>query len=101
MVKDVVFVVLFSLLTSAFSLFLEMCMQEGNILWRYREFLNNLWDKKGWYILKPLGLCIYCYSPWIAIVMLYLYGDMDIIHYPLVFGMQYVWLEALLKILGK
>lgn len=76
LVKNVVVLpVIISLMTATLSMFLEETMQEGMILRRYRLFLLWLWihswrKRDRWIrkLLKPFGLCIYCYSTWIAIL---------------------------------
>ncbi len=80
-------IVLFSLGTGALSLFVQECMKKGMILGWYGEWLSDMWDavdRHTWYkysgksmfkakliqfLLKPLGMCIYCYGSWVFIVL--------------------------------
>lgn len=61
--------ILLGLGAGAFSLFLESCMQERMIFRRYRVWLERLAvrNKHFSYWLKPLGLCVYCFSEWVFI----------------------------------
>jgi len=61
-------------MVAALSLFIQKCMESGMIFRRYYLYLIHIyvqnWRKKDRYkrfLLKPIGLCIYCYSTWIAI----------------------------------
>jgi hypothetical protein len=48
-------------------------------------------------ILKPIGLCIYCYSTWVSIIFfLYTFGWNYIILFFI--GLNYLWIEILLKL---
>lgn len=69
--KDVIAIVLLSLGTGALSVFVEECKKEGMILHWYDKLLNYLWDNTKFpkWLLKPLGMCIYCYGSWLFIVL--------------------------------
>src|SRR5690554_6698596 len=59
---------IFAPLTAMLSLFIQACMEPKMILRRYYVLLNYLWiKKKSRWLLKPLGLCIYCFSSWVWI----------------------------------
>lgn len=51
--------------SALFSLFLDFCMNEGNILSWYYRLIQWLPD----WVNKPLGTCVYCFSSWIFIIM--------------------------------
>lgn len=60
--------------SALFSLTLQKWLEPGMILGKYGILLNLLWIKwrkkpNRWkrHILKPLGLCIYCFSEWVFI----------------------------------
>ena len=67
-------IVILSLLTVGLIKFIELCLSEQMIFWRWTVYLNYLWikwwrKKDRWKraFLKPLGLCQYCYGTWVAI----------------------------------
>lgn len=82
-------VFIISLLAATFSKFLEMTFQSGMIFRRYYLFLNLMWIKyrkkrKLRSLLKPMGLCIYCYSVWIYFFMYFICFYIDIF---IIFGL--------------
>jgi hypothetical protein len=101
----VVAVFIFSLLTAGLSLFILKCMEEGMIFRRWYLFLTYHWikwwrKKDRWKrkFLKVSGLCVYCYSTWVAIPFFFYFVSLNI---PLLFlfiGLNYLWIEILLKI---
>lgn len=67
-------IVILGLLTACLTMFIEHCMEREMIFRRWYLYLTYHWirtwrRKDRWkrYILKPLGLCHYCYGTWIAI----------------------------------
>lgn len=102
---DAVAVFIICLMIAGFILFLEMCMSPGMILRRYRLFLLRLWmlnwrrkDRYKRIILKPLGLCIYCYSTWVSIIsyfILYEHFSYDIL---LHIGLIYIFVSLGVKL---
>lgn len=121
--KDVILNVLFCLGTAGLSLFVQECMKKGMILGWYGEWLNSTWDtmdRAVWYkydfkatplqakivlfLLKPLGMCIYCFSSWVFIglflvTMVPFSGEMPIfIGLLLGLGFNYIWIKILEKI---
>lgn len=104
---EVVKLILICLGTGALSLLFQKCMEEGMIFRRYYLLLTSCWIK--WYrrkdrwkrnLLKPIGLCIYCYSTWLAIFsFLYYYGvKLEVF---LFIGMNYILIEFLLYLKRK
>jgi amino acid transporter len=96
-----VVLLLICLMTASLGLFLEECMNPNMILRRYYLWLTYHWiknwrKKDRWrrWLLKPLGLCVYCFSSWITIFF-YLYNfDLDLnIFFAL--GMNYLWLKII------
>jgi hypothetical protein len=65
------YAILLGIGSGAFALFLRSCMDERMIFRRYFLFLERIarsYPNLG-YWLKPLGLCIYCMSEWVFIVL--------------------------------
>ena len=67
-------IVILGLLTACLTMFIEHCMEREMIFRRWYLYLTYHWirtwrrkDRWKGYILKPLGLCHYCYGTWIAI----------------------------------
>lgn len=56
--------------SGAFALFLDSCMEEGMIFHFWYKLLDSAKSERLRYSLKPLGLCIYCMSEWVFIVLL-------------------------------
>ncbi len=56
--------------SALFSLFLDFCMGEGNIMDCYHRAISYL---PGW-AYKPLGGCLYCFSSWIFTGMFLLWS---------------------------
>jgi len=72
---------------------------------RYFLFLTLLWikwwrkkDRGKRFFLKPLGLCIYCYSTWIAIIFYLLFIGINP-HIFLFLGLNYLYIEIFMKYL--
>jgi hypothetical protein len=98
-----VVLLLLSLMTSALSLFIQDCMGPGMIarryyLWLIYHWMRNWRKKDRWrrWLLKPLGLCVYCQGAWIAIIA-YLYYFGPKIEIVFLLGMNYLWLKILQK----
>lgn len=54
------------------------------------------WRKKDrWkrHILKPLGLCEYCYNTWLSVITYFIFVSHNPILLFLYIGMSYIWLE--------
>lgn len=104
-VKGVVALIMFSLLTSSLSLFLWKCMESGMILRRYYLLLIYYWikwhrQKDRWkrYVLKPLGSCIYCSSTWLCIISALMFFNVKYYNYiPFAIGINYIFIEIGLK----
>ena len=67
-------IVMLGSLTASLTMFIDHCMEKEMIFRRWYLFLTYHWirtwrKKDRWkrYILKPLGLCHYCFGTWIAI----------------------------------
>ena len=91
----------------ALSLFIKKCMESGMIFHRYYLYLVLLWirnrKKKNRYkrnILKPLGLCVYCYNTWLSIFF-YLLFLSNVLMLPIFIGLTYIILEVFLKVISK
>ena len=52
------------------AIFLDNCMEDGNILSGYSRFLDTFPD----YLAKPLGKCIICMSFWLAVLTYMLFS---------------------------
>ena len=95
-------ILFYSLLVTGASLFLEKCLEPGNLLGRYYLLLVYLWRvvwhrkehhwKRFW--LKPFGLCVYCYSAHIAWITFFLFLELHWLYLPLFWGMQYLYLRT-------
>lgn len=57
--------------SGAFALFLDSCMDEGMIFHWWYKILDSVKSEELKYWCKPLGLCVYCLSEWVFIVLLY------------------------------
>jgi hypothetical protein len=62
------------IISALFSLFLVKCFEPNMIFRRYYLLLNYVWirnwrKKDRWkrFILKPFGLCVYCFGAWLTI----------------------------------
>lgn len=121
--KDVILNVLFCLGTAGLSLFVQECMKKGMIFQKYGDWLNNTWDsidRATWYkkrlqgimpikakiamfLLKPLGMCIYCFSSWVFIVLFTVKmlnipnQTFDFIGLLLGLGFNFAWVKILEK----
>jgi len=99
-------IIFISLLTAGFVLFIQKCFQKDMIFRRWYLLLVYLWmkwwrKKDRWKrkFLKPLGLCVYCMSPWVCTPFYFIFVSNNIFLLLLFIGMNYIWLELLLKIL--
>lgn len=106
-------IVLLSLMTAALSVFAEECMQSGMILRRYRLWLLWHWinmrhyQHRPWRVLRPLlkpaGLCIYCYGSWVYIVLFTAQADKytgfyeNLLYLSYGLGLNYVWIKIIEK----
>lgn len=57
-------------MTASFSLFLEFCIQDGNIFESYGKWIEKTSEKKKSYEywLKPIGGCVFCFGTWVYII---------------------------------
>lgn len=100
-VKKEVVLLLLSLMTASLSLFFQECMEPGMIFRRYYLWLTYHWIKnwrkkdrwKRW-LLKPLGMCVYCNGTWIAI-QFYLYNFGPGVNILLFIGLNYLWIKLI------
>jgi len=88
---------LYCLTIAGLGLFFQKCMEPNMIFRRYYLWLMLIWirnyrKKNRWkrWLLKPLGLCIYCNTTWIAILY-YLYKFKLNPELLLFIGLVYVW----------
>lgn len=97
-----------SLFTAGFALFLQMCYKPGHVFRRWYLWLTWVW-MKNWrredrwkrYAMKPLGLCPYCQTVWFHSFFFVVLTDAGVCWWMLSVGMNYLWLELLLKIVPK
>jgi len=97
--EEVVRLALLSLMISGLGLFFQECMEPNMIFRRYYLWLTYHWIKnwrkkdrwKRW-ILKPLGLCVYCNTTWIAIIFYFLTNGFNLLIFPFL-GMVFLWLK--------
>jgi len=99
--KEVVQLLLFCLTVGGFAMFLQKCYESQMILRRYYLFLNyhyiKNWQRDNRYkreILKPLGLCVYCQSTWIALITYPMLFNLDV-YYLLHLGGVYLTIKLL------
>ena len=66
-------------IAGCFTIFLDFCMEKGNIFEWYGNAMERLYDKGGiWeYISKPIGYCLYCYGTWICLFTAFFYAKLD------------------------
>jgi hypothetical protein len=87
--------ILFCIGTASFTLFLDMCMQEGMILHRYYLTIEKL----PMIIFKPLGGCSYCMGFWVFVLFFFsLRAETNIIELFLGAGINYVFIKFLEKL---
>lgn len=95
---------LYCLMIAGLGQFFQLCMHPNMIFRRYYLWLTLLWirnrrKKDRWkrWLLKPLGLCVYCNTTWIAIFYyVYAFGiNPEIL---LFIGLVFVWLKVLERI---
>lgn len=94
---------LYSLMVASLGLFFQECLEPGMIFRRYYLWLTYHWihnrhRKKRWkrWLLKPLGMCVYCHTTWLAIFY-YLFKFGPEVELLLFLGLVYVWLKLLKK----
>lgn len=64
--SQVLVVLFFACINSMLSLFLDYCIEEGNIFDFYSKWLDKELGSSWFY--KPLGGCVICANVWIAFV---------------------------------
>jgi len=58
-----------SFFTVCFSLFLDYCMEEGEVFEKYRPWLaKKLGTGRFAKLAKPLGECVVCMNSWISVL---------------------------------
>jgi len=94
-----------SLFTAGFALFLQMCYLPGHVFHRWYLLLQTVyirsWGRKDrWkrHLTKPLGLCPYCQTVWFHSFFFVVLTDAGLWWWMLSVGVNYLWLELLLKI---
>jgi len=105
--ENVIYFLFLGFLVPSLSMFILKCFDSGMIFRRYYVLLNYLWIKsrreplrKFRFLLKPMGLCVYCYNAWLSILVGLLFG-VGLLYMPLFVGFTYVVLEVYKKMLGK
>lgn len=96
-------ILLYCLAIAGLGLFFQECMKPNMIfrryyLWLLHHWIKNWRKKDRWrrWLLKPLGICVYCNTAYITIFFyLYKFGpDLEIF---LALGISYLWLKLLEK----
>lgn len=110
-----------SLATACLAWFIQYTLKPGEIFGRYGLWLNYHWihgrrnRKKGrpkrvfWtWLLKPMGLCIFCNSVWVGsafyVGACYLWQIQlltVLFVWPLFVGVQYVWVKLLGRLVDE
>ena len=78
-----------------FCLMLKDCQRKGMILYKWHLYLRAWHIYKPNYIkwlAKPLGYCIYCFSPYVSILFTFLLFN-EWYLYPFCIGLNYVYLD--------
>lgn len=95
------------LLTAMMTKFIEYCLSEGMIFWRWTLLLTYLWinswrKKDRWKrkYLKVLGLCHYCYGTWVAMFFYLAVIGFDIYIF-LFLGVNYFWIKGIEQLQTK
>lgn len=57
--------------TASFSLFLDMCMEDGMIFSWYYRLIERVFFKKHIWLFKVLGGCVYCFSTWVFVLFFF------------------------------
>lgn len=104
-VEEVARLMILCLMTAWLSLFIWKCMESEMILRRYYLWLVYHWikwrrkaDRKKRWILKPLGLCIYCMSAWINIISFCIFiHQFEYIFFSL--GINFVFMELSARVI--
>ncbi len=96
--------VLLCLMIASLGLLFQECMEPGMIFRRYYLWLTYHWirnwrKKDRWkrWLLKPLGMCVYCNTVWVAIFY-YLYRFGFNVEILLFLGLVYTWIKILKRI---
>lgn len=109
--KEIIEVAIYA---TTLSLFIEKLFDDEMLLRRYYLLLNYLWvlwkgKNKGRgrlasvvravkrQLLKPLGLCIYCYGTWVYIMLYVIINGIDL-GVIVGLGINYLLLEVLINI---
>jgi hypothetical protein len=92
-------ILLFSLAIAGLGLFFQECTEPNMLFRRYYLWLNYHWirnwrkkDRYKRWILKPLGLCVYCNTTWIAIIFHLLTNGFNLLIFPFL-GLVFLWLK--------
>ena len=90
--------IIIGILSVTLSLFVRKALEKGMIFHWYYKILDKLDDRGVWYkeILKPLGLCVYCYSTWLYIILHLFFLRVDVFLLCGI-GINYVILELIMK----
>lgn len=78
------------------TVFLDFCMNEGNILSWYYRLILKLPD----WLNKPLGTCIYCFGTWVYIGLYEYVGKFDLLLFILGLGVQFIAIKLYDKCLN-
>lgn len=98
---------LYSLTAAGLGLFLQECMEPGMILRRYYLFLTCLWIRnwrrkdrwKRWW-LKPAGMCVYCNTAWIALLVYAAKFGLNA-EALLFIGLVFVWIKLIQRLISR
>lgn len=95
-----------SLMVAALSLLIQECMKPQMLFARYKLLLLHLWRsnwrrndrwKRTVYMLKPLGLCIYCQAVWISAIYYAVRFGINL-EMLLFIGMVFLWVKIFVKL---
>ena len=107
MQSELLLILMLSVLVPSLSLFVRKCFEPGMIFRRYFVLLNYFWIRwrklpmrKYRGLLKPAGLCIYCYNTWLTIITGVLAG-LSPLSLLLTLGSSYIVLELFQKLTHK
>ena len=87
--------VIFGFGLACFSLFLEFCFQDGEILGWYYALIF----KMPVFIAKPIGFCIYCTNFWLCTGLYLGNFEFSLIHFFILIGVSHVSIKYLSNIL--
>ena len=90
-----------------FTVFINHSFDKGMIFHFYGKWLSGLADKKPKliFLLRPMGICIYCMGTWVAMGLYSLWIEFDYSHYQAIVqlfffvGIQYIAMHAVSKFL--